>query len=84
MLVRRARPEAHKLQFLWCGPRRVKDVCSECVYEVENILNGQRGVMHARRLHHYRADIDGNQLSPSFLKAAQHSEARYQTAEVPL
>ena len=81
VLVRRARPEAHKLQFLWCGPRRVKDVKSEWVYEVENILTGKREVVHARRLNHYRADMDGTQLSPSLLKIAQHTEARYQTAE---
>jgi len=78
VLVRRAQPGGHKLQFVWRGPRRVVGVKSDWVYVVENLISEKKEVVHARRLHLYRVDMDGKEVSPSLRKTAEHSEMSYQ------
>ena len=81
VLVRRTRPGGHKLTFSWCGPRRVTEIKSEWVCVVQNILNGKKAAIHTRRLHPYRADMDGAEVSPLLVAAVQHTEAHYQAVE---
>ena len=79
--MRRAQPGGYKLRFVWTGPRRITNVRSDWVFEVENILSGKKEVVHARRLILYRADMDGKEVLPALLKAAEHSEISYQIVE---
>ena len=81
VLVRHTQPGGHKLSFLWRGPRRITDARSDWVYEVQNLITRKREVVHARRMHLYRPDMDGRNVSPALLKLAEHSEACYQIAE---
>lgn len=81
VLVRRAQPGVHKVRFVWRGPRRVTQVRSEWVYEVQNLITDKREIVHARRLHLYRADMDGKEVLPTLLKVAEHSERSYQIAD---
>lgn len=81
VLVRRAMPGAHKLNFTWKGPYRIVAVRSQWVYEIESLLETKKEVVHARRLHLYRSDMDGKQVHPKLLQAAEHYESRYETAE---
>ena len=46
------------LQFFLRGPRRITDRKSEWVYEDEDLVSGKHEVVHVRRLHLYRADMD--------------------------
>lgn len=71
----------HKLSFAWQGQRRVTQVRSEWICEVENIITGKREVVHSRRLRLYRADMEREEVNPALLKAAEHSEWDYQIAE---
>lgn len=81
VLVRQSKRLQHKVQFAWRGQRQIVEIRSEWVYVVENLHTGRRETVHARRLHVYIGDIDGKQVSPHLLKAAEHTEAQYQTAE---
>lgn len=80
VLVRRAAPTGHKLSFKWIGPRRVSSVKSEPVFEVEDLLKRKMEVVHARRLLLYRADMDGKEVNPQLVQAAEHTETSYQDA----
>lgn len=80
VLVRRGVPGKHKLSFDWVGPRRVVEVKSDWVFIVEDLLRGDRRVAHARRLILYRADMDGQPVSPSLLSAAHASESTIEIA----
>ena len=81
VLVRKLTPGGHKLRFLWRGPRRIVAVRSDWVYEVENIIDGKREIVHARRMHLYRADMDGAHATESLKQTAAHLESKYQIAE---
>ena len=81
VLVRTTTKSHHKLQFRWCGPRRISKVNSDWVYEVQNLITNKCETVHARRLCLYRADQDGTEVSPRLLEAADASERRYETAE---
>lgn len=82
VLVRRAQKnKGHKLQFLWRGPRRITKAISKWVFEVEDLVDHKREAVHARRLTWYRADRDGEQISPALLEYATHSEASYEQIE---
>ena len=81
VLVRRSKPGGHKLQFAWQGPRRIVDIKSPWVYEVQDLIEGKSAIVHATRLLKYRGDIDGREVSPKLLRAAQHLEAEYQSVE---
>lgn len=74
VLVRRAQPGGQKLKFVWRGPRRITEALTEWVYEVQNNITDKREVVHARRLHLYRTDMDGQEVLPALLRAAEHSE----------
>lgn len=80
VLVRHVQPGGHKLQFMWRA-RRVTKVVSRWVYEIQDLIKGKLDTVHARRLLLYRSDMDGKTASPSLMRAAIHSEARYETAE---
>ncbi len=80
VLVRRALSSGHKLQFTWRGPRRVTSAKSNWVFEVEDLLSGKRELVHAQRLRLYRSDMEGKEVAPGLLRAAEHTEATYQTA----
>ena len=80
VLVRRAVPGKHKLSFQWVGPRRIVEVKSEWVFVVENLLTAAKHTVHARRLILYRADMDGQPVTPELLSAAQASEATVEIA----
>lgn len=80
VLVRRATASAHKLGFKWIGPRRIREVKSELVFEVEDLLHGKTETVHARRLLLYRADLDGENVHEDLLRAAHHTETLYQDA----
>lgn len=60
--MRRAQAGGHKLQFVWQGPRRIAQVKSDWVYEVENIIIVKKILVHARRLNLYRQDMDGKEI----------------------
>lgn len=77
VLVRRAQPGEHKLRFIWQGPRRITQVRSEWLYEVQNLITAKCGLVYARRSHLYRPSIDEKDVLPSLLKAAEHSESNY-------
>ena len=77
VLVQRATKKGHKLSLMWLGPRRIVDVKSELVYEVEDIIHGKREVVHARRLLLYRADMDGKPVDERLLRAAEHADTVY-------
>jgi len=81
VLVRRAKPGRHKLGFQWKGPKRIVDVKSQWVYEIEDLLTLKREVVHSKRLLLYRADMDGEEISPDLLKAIEHTDANYHTAD---
>ena len=53
-------------------------VRSDWLYEVENLLDGKKEVVHARRLHMYRPAMDGSEVSPLLMNVAEHSELSYQ------
>ena len=80
VLVRRAKAPGHKMKFMWVGPRRITACKSEWVYEVEHLLKGSRETVHAKRMFLYRAGMDGKEVVPELLKAAEHTEAVYQDA----
>jgi len=82
VLVRRSTKKGHKLKFQWIGPRRVTAVKSALVFEVEDLLNThKRDVVHSRRLILYRSDMDGKEVDPNLLRAAEHTETVYQDAQ---
>lgn len=72
VLVRRAVSKGHKLQFIWTGLRRIVSVKSDLLYEVKDLLDSKRAMVHARRLQLYRADMDGKALNPKLQWAAEH------------
>ena len=80
VLVRTKGSTGHKLQFKWRGPRRITNVVSDLVYEVENLITKKRETVHARRLQFYRSDFDGKEVSLSLTSATEHLETHYQTA----
>jgi len=80
VLVRCAQNKGHRLKFQWTGPRRVITVKSDLVFEVENLADGKRETVHARRLQLYRADLDGEEVDPNLQRAAEDTEAVYQGA----
>lgn len=43
-----------KLQLTWKGPYRVTKCLSEYLFEVDDLLTGERKVVHGRRLKHFR------------------------------
>ena len=79
-LLRNCGKTGHKLSFKCVGPRRVTKWKSELVYEVENICTGAIEVAHARRLRLYRAGMDGKEIRPELLRAAENTESMYQDA----
>lgn len=78
VLVRQVKPGAHKLAFRWIGPRRIFQARSELVFEVEDLLQGKREVVHSRRLLLYRSDLDGTVISADLVRAASNAERSYQ------
>lgn len=50
------------------------------VFEVEDLLQQKTAVVHAKRLLLYRADLDGKDLHPDLLRAAEHNETTFQDA----
>ena len=78
VLLRKCGKAGHKRSFKWVGPRWVTKCKSELVYEVENICTGAIEVAHARRLRLYGADMDGKEIRPELLRAAEHTESMYQ------
>ena len=80
VLLRKCGKTRHKLRFKWDGPRRVSKCKSQLVYEVENICTGAIEMAHIRRLRLYRADMDGKEIRPELLRAAEHTESMYQDA----
>lgn len=81
VLVRRAQRKGHKLQFVWRGPRRVTEVKSAWVCEVEDLIHRKRETVHARRLVFYRAGLEDKEVDPILLRYAEHSETTYQDAK---
>ena len=81
VLIRKVTPSGHKLRFFWRGPRRIVAVRSDWVYEIENIIDGKREIVHARRMHLYRAEMDGAQATENLKQTAAHLESKYQIAE---
>ena len=48
-----------KLQLIWTDPYRVTECRSEYLFEVEDLVNKNRSVVHGRRLKHFRnADFE--------------------------
>ena len=76
--VRRAQNKGHKQSFRWVGPRRVVKVVGDLVYDVENVITNEVERVHASRLLTYRADFDGNVVSPNLLKHIAQSETMYE------
>ena len=69
------------MHFVWRGPRRICDVRSDWVYEVQNLITDKKEVVHARRLLLYRGDMDGKEVSTELIQAAEHSELSYQMVQ---
>lgn len=51
---------------------------SNWVFEVEILVDQKKETVHARRLMWYRSDRDGQELSPSLVAYAEHTETVYQ------
>lgn len=81
VLVRRAQKKGHKLQFLWRGPLRVKEVKSQWVYVIEDLASRRTETIHARRLLLYRNALDNTEVEPKLLQFAAHNETQYQDAK---
>lgn len=77
VLLQRARPKGHKLQFVRCGTRRITAVKSAWVHEVENLLNKKRETGHARRLILYGSGLEDAEVEPILLRYAETSETTY-------
>lgn len=81
VLVRKAGKVGHKMSFRWVGPRRVVRALGELVYEVEDLLKGERTTVHAARLLPYRAALRGEEVSPELRNQAEHMEAKFEVVE---
>lgn len=81
VLVRRAQPKGHKLQFVWRGPRRIKEVKSEWVYVIEDVLRSRLETVHAARLLFYRGDMVDKEVDPILMSYIEHSDSTYQEAK---
>ena len=79
-LIRKAKPGVHKISFAWVGPRRVISAKSALIFEVEDLLDGKKELVHARRLVLYCANTDGSDIDPDLLRAASHTESSYEIA----
>ena len=81
MLLRRAKSGGHKLAFKWVGPKRIKEVKSALVYDLEDISTGDVTTAHARRIILYRADMDGKDVDPALIQNSVHNQASFQIVE---
>lgn len=80
MLLWMVQHKRHRLKFLWTDRRRVVAFKSSLVFETENFVDGKRDTVHTRRPLLYRADMDGVEVTPELLKAAEHTGKVYQDA----
>lgn len=81
VLVRRREKTAHKLQFKWCGPRRIVATASPLVYVVEKLGSKSTERVHAARLFKYAAQLDGETVPNSILELADRTEAKYEVLD---
>lgn len=78
VLVRRTKHGAHKLAFKWISSRRIVNVNSGLVFKVRDLETGRTDDVYARRLLHYRVDMDGKDVDAALLDAARHLGQSYQ------
>ena len=78
VLVRVAGKMGHELGFNWRGPRRISNVMNYVVYEVENLSDGAKEIVHPTRILLYPAELDNSGVDPNLIAHAEHSDALYQ------
>ena len=81
VLVRRPHNRGHKLQFRWCGPKRVAGICSPLVYMVTNLEGSKSERVHCARMIFYSNAMDNTEVSSEVLELADKSESRYEIVD---
>ena len=51
---------------------------NDLLYEVENLSDGVKEIVHATRILLYRAELDNLEVDPNLIAHAEHSDALYQ------
>ncbi len=69
------------MDFRWIGPKRVKKVLSDLVYEITGLVDAKTEFVHAGRMKIYKADWDGKTVSKKLLEHVENSEAKYEMIE---
>jgi len=69
-----------KLSVKWCGPAQVKATVSNWIFEIENLITGQRREAHASRLKFY-ADVSLH-VSEDLLRHVAHNSEGHVVAEL--
>ena len=77
-LVHVAGENGHKFGLHRRGPRRISNVMNDLVYEVENLSDGAKEIVHATRILLYRAELDNSEVDPNLIAHAEHSDTLYQ------
>lgn len=81
VLFRRMNPGGHKLSFQWIGRRRVTRAVPNLVYEVEDLIEGKKEVIHARCMVLYRAFMDMFYAEPALIEVAKQSEKSHEVVK---
>ena len=71
LVARNLHRKGEKLLGSWTGPVRVTKAINKWIYEVEDLIRGNKQEVHAQRLKHY-ADAD-LELTSELYDAAAHS-----------
>jgi len=77
LVAKRVAHDEHKLTLQWKGPQRVVRAESDWVFEVEDLINQSRSLVHANRLKFYSdADLD---VTEELLDTINHNSPHYNT-----
>eukprot|EP00173_Palmaria_palmata_P000654 Plantae.Rhodophyta-Palmaria_palmata.ctg13165.p1 GENE.Plantae.Rhodophyta-Palmaria_palmata.ctg13165~~Plantae.Rhodophyta-Palmaria_palmata.ctg13165.p1 ORF type:complete len:337 (-),score=45.86 Plantae.Rhodophyta-Palmaria_palmata.ctg13165:285-1295(-) len=77
LVAKRIAKDGHKLRLQWQGPHRVVRTESDWVYEVEDLINESRALVHANCLKFY-AD-SSLEVTEELLDTIDHKQPRYNT-----
>lgn len=75
--VSKAKWQAHKLSFIWCGPRRVVTVKSPAVCVVQDLITQKSKNIHVARLNRYCGTLNGTEVPADVLDLADLTIAKY-------
>lgn len=81
VMIRTSAERSHMLQAQWRGPMKIRNAKSHLVFEVENINDGSKFVVHEQRLLLYTATQRGEQASIELKQQSKHYDTKYHLVE---